>query len=338
MNKITEYFLRSYQLSSFKEKRKAIALMVTSAIFFLTNLVGFIYHNVMINSDYTVVLFELAILTLLAFVIFLVQKGYITLASICFLFFIVLGNLYLITINFAWLLVFFIPMMFFYLYIMKISMLQIVAYGVIVVLDLYYIFANSQIELSQSILAIIYSLLFCVFTAVFIERVEHEVETSQKIIEQSTIDFVLKNNSRRKIDNTNIKEDLSDTISILAISINNILDISKGIDGDSKDRLLKEVMKLIRETVRVDDYILRWDTTQFLVVLHYTPLSNSGIVAEKIRKRVEYYGFLEDKKRITLSISATSNNEGQTVQEAINLAVNGLKQIKPTNKNRVFFA
>jgi len=121
------------------------------------------------------------------------------------------------------------------------------------------------------------------------------------------------------------------------IGINEIGTATSSLKDSEVNTLLKEVMNTIRSTVRVDDYIIRWGEAEFLVVLHYTHLSNSGIVAEKIRKAIEYRSFTKHKKRITITICATAKNEESGIQEAIDRAVEAMSTASTQNKNRVIF-
>jgi two-component system cell cycle response regulator len=104
---------------------------------------------------------------------------------------------------------------------------------------------------------------------------------------------------------------------------------------DQCEIVLKELLVLIRRTIRLDDYIVRWDQDEFLILLHQTALSSSAIVAEKLRKAIEYNGFTEEKYRITVTISATAKNQEQKLYDSIKTVKSGLATAKQSRKNYV---
>ncbi|WP_239692509.1 GGDEF domain-containing protein [Microbulbifer mangrovi] len=90
------------------------------------------------------------------------------------------------------------------------------------------------------------------------------------------------------------------------------------------DRVLQDVAKILRENTRTDDIVARWGGEEFLILLPNTDVEGGGILAEKLRHKVES---LSDQyeETVTISISfgvaeggagATQADHGQLLAEA----------------------
>lgn len=77
------------------------------------------------------------------------------------------------------------------------------------------------------------------------------------------------------------------------------------------DYVLKEVAYIISNTFRISDMVFRYGGEEFVVILTETPLENSIIPLERLRKAVEASKFVFNKQeiKVTVSIGASSINE-----------------------------
>ncbi|SHF25627.1 diguanylate cyclase (GGDEF) domain-containing protein [Microbulbifer donghaiensis] len=88
------------------------------------------------------------------------------------------------------------------------------------------------------------------------------------------------------------------------------------------DRVLQDVAQVLRDNTRADDIVARWGGEEFLVLLPNTDLHGGGILAEKLRDKVEALSGKYDPP-VTISISfgvaegdPTCATHGQLLAEA----------------------
>ncbi len=168
---------------------------------------------------------------------------------------------------------------------------------------------------------------------IFVFILEKEVDKSRALQEKSTAGFLMKAQQRREFDKIKDINKLDVKTSVLIVGIDRYNEINEEYGVETGDLLLKEVITIIRNKVRVDDYIIRWNNDNFLVVLNFTPLSNAGIVAEKIRSVIYKTDFSYIKKQVSVTVAAVSNQD--TMHETISKAENLLSSLKPLKENHV---
>lgn len=122
---------------------------------------------------------------------------------------------------------------------------------------------------------------------------------------------------------------------ILMIDIDNFKDLNDRWGHIVGDLVLREVARVISESVRSNDDVVRYGGEEFLVVLYRTDKEGATIVAEKIRKNVEGISFPNfPELRVTVSVGGapfTGNME-----EAICKADHFLYRAKEAGKNRIY--
>jgi two-component system cell cycle response regulator len=106
------------------------------------------------------------------------------------------------------------------------------------------------------------------------------------------------------------------------------------------DRVLAEIGRLIRQSVREIDLAARYGGEEFVVVLPYTELGGAGVVAERLRARVEAHPFLlgasPSPVRVTVSIGlAVCPADASSAEELIRRSDERLYRAKGGGKNRV---
>lgn len=107
------------------------------------------------------------------------------------------------------------------------------------------------------------------------------------------------------------------------------------------DIILRDVAKVIRESVRDTDIVCRYGGEEFSVLLLATQGSTAYKIAEKIRTNVEHYSFPKGDSQpqgaITVSIGVSTFSDGHPSlpQGLINLADKALYQAKVQGRNRV---
>ena len=106
------------------------------------------------------------------------------------------------------------------------------------------------------------------------------------------------------------------------------------------DDILREVGKLVRSTIRADDFAVRFGGEEFLVVFPGTDKPGALVAAEKIRRTIESYPFdHQDKQpggRLTVSGGvATFRTDSMSSTELLRLADEALYEAKKQGRNRV---
>lgn len=101
------------------------------------------------------------------------------------------------------------------------------------------------------------------------------------------------------------------------------------------DRVLVRTAQTIKSNLRDSDYCGRYGGEEFLVVLKNTNLENGLVVAERIRKAIEYIKWEEDFKT-TLSIGILQCHEGE-VDDLLAEADILMYRAKRQGKNKVVF-
>ncbi len=340
MNKIIDFMLSKYNLSDFKTRRKAMLLQLFSSFLLLINIIAFTIDNIVLGSETIKGTFQILIIVFLLFTLLMAFHRYLTFSVNTFIIFILLLFVYFHIQELYFMMLFLLPFFLLMSLVTKTSIYQPIFLSVVIIGNIIYMLFAPNLSSLQNIefyFLISYVIIFGVIQFYVVNKIESEVEQSQNVIKQSTVDFVLKANNRRSIDRKNQAMNLEDKIAILMIGINDINQVTEKLDDMQTDKLLKEVMNTIRNTVRVDDYIIRWGQSEFLVILHYTLLSNSGIVGEKIRRAVEFSKYTDLQKKLTVTICATAKNEETGIQEAIDRAADALSEIKLLKKNSVIF-
>ncbi|MBI5755310.1 MAG: GGDEF domain-containing protein [Nitrospirae bacterium] len=79
--------------------------------------------------------------------------------------------------------------------------------------------------------------------------------------------------------------------------------VQKDLDREEEDTLLKRLAILVREEIRGTDIIGRIGHDKFFIVLDQADFQASFKVGERIKDRVEHYGFRVDGQTVTLTAS-----------------------------------
>ena len=188
-------------------------------------------------------------------------------------------------------------------------------------------------ELFMLIESGLYLLVTITFLYLFSILLYSEITKSKKLHEKSTVGLLMKAHQRRTQDKINTKKAVDSRTTLLIVGIDQYHEINDEYGVDNGDNLLKEVINIIRNKIRIDDYIIRWNHEDFLVVLNFTPISNASIVAEKIRKVISTSEFDFLKKKVTVSIACVANRN--TMQETIEKAEKLLQKNKTFKKDHV---
>ncbi len=105
----------------------------------------------------------------------------------------------------------------------------------------------------------------------------------------------------------------------------------------SGDEVLKRFVEIIRETVRQEDYLIRWGGEEFLLLTMVDSIENVAQIAEKIRKHISVDTFPQ-VGHLTASLGAACHCEDEEFDETIRQADLALYEAKADGRNRVVVA
>lgn len=130
-------------------------------------------------------------------------------------------------------------------------------------------------------------------------------------------------------------------LSLLMIDIDDFKSINDSYGHVVGDRVLKTLSMLMQDIVRPSDITGRYGGEEFLVILPQTDSEHSLVVAERIRKNIEFYEFEVHPSKskisqVTVSIGlCTFPDHGQSPEDLIAFADESLYVAKKEGKNRV---
>jgi len=103
------------------------------------------------------------------------------------------------------------------------------------------------------------------------------------------------------------------------------------------DLALKELVRVISNSIRLSDIFGRWGGDEFLILLPQTKLSNAGLLAEILRSKIEEYPF-KNIDAITISVGAASLMPADTVETLLKRADDALYEAKNQGRNKVILS
>jgi two-component system cell cycle response regulator len=107
------------------------------------------------------------------------------------------------------------------------------------------------------------------------------------------------------------------------------------------DRIIREIAKLLTKSIRQVDFPARYGGEEFAVILPAVDVKGALVVAERLRKRVDEYGFPSSDGKaalhVTISVGVTEFNpeSAYAPTEIIREADRALYQSKEHGRNRV---
>ena len=128
------------------------------------------------------------------------------------------------------------------------------------------------------------------------------------------------------------------TMSLLMIDIDKFKDVNDTYGHYSGDLFLKEFCKLVVNSIRLPDMLIRYGGEEFIVILPDTSLDDACKFAERIRQTVEQTCLLPDimqNKIVTVSIGAAEYKKKITSRELIENVDHALYEAKWKGRNKV---
>ncbi|GAX87423.1 conserved hypothetical protein [Lebetimonas natsushimae] len=113
--------------------------------------------------------------------------------------------------------------------------------------------------------------------------------------------------------------------------------INDNFGHDVGDKVLKEIARITKQTVRSTDVPARWGGEEFMILCPNTKLEKGIKIAERLRKAIENHDFGIDKK-VTISVGvAEYNNEKMEMKDLLKAVDEKLYQAKKSGRNKTIY-
>ena len=122
--------------------------------------------------------------------------------------------------------------------------------------------------------------------------------------------------------------------SVLMVDIDNFKSINDTHGHEVGDRVLIEVARRLRESVRDSDFVARWGGEEFVVLLRDCPLADAVARAEKIRRRIAEAP-CADAGTVTISVGVAELTADEDLDHWLVRADRALYQAKRSGRNTV---
>jgi len=100
------------------------------------------------------------------------------------------------------------------------------------------------------------------------------------------------------------------------------------------DEVLKELVRRVGESIREDDYLIRWGGEEFIVLITTQSINKAHKVAKHLRSTVEHHHFKE-VEHITCSFGVTLLKRNEDIYKAIKRSDDALYTSKENGRNQV---
>lgn len=126
-------------------------------------------------------------------------------------------------------------------------------------------------------------------------------------------------------------------ISLLFFDIDDFKRVNDNFGHDIGDAVLIRIAQIIKENVRESDIYARWGGEEFIIAFVNSSLSDSEVIANKLRTSIQDDRelFLLVKYNITASFGVTQVQKSDTLQTLLKRVDNYLYKAKKAGKNRV---
>ena len=126
-------------------------------------------------------------------------------------------------------------------------------------------------------------------------------------------------------------------LSLLFIDLDHFKKVNDDFGHPAGDLVLKEVAKLIRQSLRGIDVVGRWGGEEMVVGLVGADLTNAQQIAENLRQKIGQLELRSDNSIITVTASfgVASLGEDQSLDDLIQAADAALYRAKKSGRNKV---
>ena len=166
------------------------------------------------------------------------------------------------------------------------------------------------------------------------------IERTASLEEKASTDFLTQLYNRRKFDSLieyemkQISRYNDKELCLIILDIDAFKYINDTYGHDIGDIILKDLSQIIKLSIRESDIACRWGGEEFAICLSHTNLTDSVLVAQKVRHTIESHLFTKELK-ITCSFGVSQLHSTDTYIDLFKRADNALYKAKRTGKNKV---
>ena len=122
-------------------------------------------------------------------------------------------------------------------------------------------------------------------------------------------------------------------LSLLMVDIDDFKNINDTFGHETGDKVIKQLVSIIKDVVRENDLIVRFGGDEFLILLPNTNLINARLVGQKIADHIDKYN--KDKEfNFTISMGVSMfNKQDNSIEDMISRADSALYEAKKIGKN-----
>ena len=125
------------------------------------------------------------------------------------------------------------------------------------------------------------------------------------------------------------------SVSLVLIDIDGFKRVNDTYGHQSGDFVLRELVSVIKETIRPTDTLFRWGGEEFVVIVASTGYRGAAGVAERIRQRVETHCF-QVVGSVTVSLGVAEHLAPETAETWFRKLDRALYRAKDSGRNRVW--
>lgn len=129
-------------------------------------------------------------------------------------------------------------------------------------------------------------------------------------------------------------------ICVAMLDIDNFKSLNDAYGHQAGDEVLIHLARVIRETMRPQDSLVRYGGEEFLIILPNTTLADAATALTRLQRELTRRFFLHENKKLLITFSAgvTAFRAGEARNEAVARADAAMYQAKKSGKNRVVCA
>ncbi len=126
-------------------------------------------------------------------------------------------------------------------------------------------------------------------------------------------------------------------LSLFMIDIDHFKQINDNFGHDMGDRIMREMVKICRKSLREADLFARWGGEEFVVLLPETGLAEAAEAAERLRESIENLEMESSSGKVTMTISigvAELGSSGSALEDGLKEADRAMYHSKAMGRNR----
>ena len=120
---------------------------------------------------------------------------------------------------------------------------------------------------------------------------------------------------------------------VMMVDIDHFKAINDQHGHDTGDRILQRIAEIMKSRIRVQGTMARWGGEEFLVIVESVTRDESGSIAESLRQMIE--AGTDDILKTTISIGVAHSASGQSADQILKRADEGLYAAKNSGRNKV---